>query len=201
MAYHQFTIERVRREFHLTVVDEVDLFAKVEPVEVGEPLSRLLEEYLPLAIGIATEKAKSELIVAPILLETRRRMGGAIGFFSGIEFNVDESRGLNGVCDFLLSKSRLQILLAAPVLAVVEAKNDNMKSGLGQCASEMIAAQIFNEREGEGPSTIFGVVTNGTAWRFLRLEGTNLGVDRQEYPIEQPGKILGNLLHCVGGPI
>lgn len=201
MAYHQFTIERVRKEFHLTVVDEVDLFAEIEPVKVGEPLSRLLEEYLPLAIGIATEKAKSELIVAPILLEVRRRMGGAVGFFSGIEFNVDVERGLNGICDFLLSKSRLQILLAAPVLAVVGAKNDNMKSGLGQCAAEMIAAQMFNEREGEGPSTIYGVVTNGTGWRFLRLEGLNLGVDRQEYAIDQPGRILGNLLHCVGGPI
>ena len=201
MSYSQFTIERVRKEFNLTVVDEVDVFAEIEPAEVGATLECLLLEYVPIAIGVATEKAKSELIVAPILLEIRRRMGGSVGFFSGIEFNVDESRGLNGVCDFLLSKSRLQILLAAPVLAVVEAKNDNMKSGLGQCASEMVAAQIFNEREGEGPSTIFGVVTNGTGWRFLRLEGIELAVDRSEYAIDQVGKILGILLHCVGGRV
>lgn len=200
MAYHQFTIERVRKEFGFNVADEADLFVAIEPAEVGPRLLDLLEEYLPLAIGNATEKARSELIVAPVLLEIRRRMGGSIGFFSGVEFNVDEARGLSGVCDFLLSRSPVQLYVAAPVLAVVEAKNDNIKSGLGQCASEMIAVRLFNEREGEGPSSVFGVVTTGTAWRFLRLVGSDLSVDRREYAmIAEAGSILGILLHCVGG--
>ena len=199
MAYNNFTLQRVRKEFGLTIIDETDLFADLTPAEVGPDLGALLEEYVPLAIGIATEKARSELIVAPMLLEVRRRMGGTIGFFSGIEFNVDESRGLNGVCDFLLSKSPLQVLLAAPVLAVVEAKNDNIKPGLGQCASEMLAVQLFNERENESISIVFGVVTTGTAWRFLRLDGLVLAIDRKEYSIDQAGRILGILIHCVGG--
>jgi hypothetical protein len=199
MAYSNFSIESVSSEFRLSVSDQADLFGPIPPVEVGAHLAGHLEEYVPLAIGIGTEKGRSELIVAPMLLDVRRRMGGSIGFFSGVEFNVDASRGLNGVCDFLLSKSRLQVMVTAPVLAVVEAKKDDIRSGLGQCASEMIAVQVFNERAGQSPSTVYGVVTTGTTWRFLRLDGAALAIDRLEYSIEHAGKVLGVLLHCVGG--
>jgi hypothetical protein len=73
-----------------------------------------------------------------------------------------------------------------------------MKAGLGQCAAEMVAARIFNEREGEGPTIIHGAVTTGTNWRFLKLESNDLLVDRQEYTLEPVGRILAILLHCVG---
>jgi hypothetical protein len=199
MAYSNFSLERVSSEFDLRVTDQDDLFGRIAPVEVEPPLAAHLDEYVPLAVGIGTEKGRSELIVAPMLLEVRRRMGGEIGFFSGIDFNVDEARGLNGVCDFLLSKSRLQVMVTAPILTVVEAKKDDIRAGLGQCASEMVAVQVFNERAGHGPSTVYGVVTTGTAWRFLRLDGAALAIDRHEYPIDHAGKILGILLHCVGG--
>ncbi len=199
MAYHQFTLDRVRKEFGLKIVDEIDIFGRFDPVDIGPTLHSLLEECVPLAVGIGTEKARSELIVTPMLLEARRRMGGAVGFFSGVEFHVDEARGLNGVCAYLLTKSRLKVLVTAPVLAVVEAKNDNVKPGLGQCAAEMVAVQSFNETEGEGPSTVFGAVTTGTAWRFLRLDRSELVLDPEEYAIDVPGKILAILLHCVGG--
>lgn len=42
------------------------------------------------------------------------------------------TQGLRGVCDFLLSVSPLQWALEAPVVAVVEAKNENMKPGAGK---------------------------------------------------------------------
>ena len=199
MSYSNFSIESVSSEFQLRVSDQEDLFGSISPVEVGPHLSAHLEEYVPMAIGIGTEKGRSELIVAPMLLDVRRRMGGSIGFFSGVEFNVDASRGLNGVCDFLLSKSRLQIMVTAPVLAVVAAKKDDIRSGLGQCASEMIAVQVFNERAGQVPSMVYGVVTTGTVWRFLSLDESALAIDRLEYPIDHAGKVLGILVHCVGG--
>ncbi len=83
-------------------------------------------------------------------------------------------------------------------MTIVEAKNDNIKEGLGQCGAEMVAARIFNERDGEGLTTIHGAVTTGTNWRFLKLDGDVLYVDRPEYPLEPVGKILAILLHCVG---
>jgi hypothetical protein len=64
---------------------------------------------------------------------------------------------------------------------------------LGQCAAEMYAAQLFNEKEGNQVAVIYGVVTSGTVWRFLKLEGNALEIDVVEYYIKDAGKILGIL--------
>ena len=198
MAYNEFSLDKVRRDFSLVVNDKVDLFHHIPAIPVSASLRSNLEEYVPLAIAIGNEKARSELIIAPILLEARRLTGGRIGFFSGIEFNVARESGLYGYCDFILSRSPMQVILSAPVMMIVEAKHENLKAGLGQCAAAMVAARIFNEREGDGPTTIHGVVTSGTAWWFLRLESNQLVVDRQEYALEPVGRILAILLNCVG---
>lgn len=57
----------------------------------------------------------------------------------------------------------------------------------------MIAAQIFNNNNGDNLTTIYGSVTSGTNWLFLKLEGTLVTVDLLEYFIDKPGKILGIL--------
>ncbi len=49
-----------------------------------------------LALANSTEKAKSEFIIAPVLLELRRLAAGKIALFSGVEWEVDAARGLNG---------------------------------------------------------------------------------------------------------
>jgi hypothetical protein len=199
MSYINFNLDRACRTFSLTLNEKDDLFGHIPAVPVSALLRSILDENVPLAVDVNTEKMRSEFILAPILTELRRLTGGQISLFSGIEFNVSEADGLNGVCDFILSQSPLQLILRAPVLTIVEAKKEDIKAGLGQCAAEMVAARLFNEREGEGPTTIHGAVTTGTNWRFLKLESNNLQVDRQEYFLEPVGKILAILLHCVGG--
>ncbi|MGP0066553.1 MAG: hypothetical protein ACLQGP_23560 [Isosphaeraceae bacterium] len=198
MSYKNFNLNRVRRAFGLILNEQQDLFGSLRGVAVSPALRLILDENVPLAIDVHTEKVRSELIVAPVLLEVRRLAGRQIGFFSGIEFNVAEEKGLTGYCDFILSRSPMQLVMSAPAVPIVEAKNDNIKEGLGQCTAEMVAARIFNEREGEGLSTIHGAVTTGTTWRFLKLEGDVLHVDRPEYPLEPVGRILAILLQCVG---
>jgi hypothetical protein len=101
---------------------------------------------------------------------------------------------LQGFCDFILSRSAEQLDVTAPVMTIVEAKNDNLKSGLGQCIAEMVAAQIFNDREGKPIAVIYGAVTSGTNWRFLRLQGSVIEIDEAEYFINQVDWILGVLL-------
>jgi hypothetical protein len=199
MAYSDFTLEGVLRAFALTLDERTDLFARVPEIAVSPSLRTHLESYVPLALAIHTEKARSELIVMPILLEVWNLMGRQIGLFSGISFDVDSEQGLAGFCDFILSQSPEQFVLSAPVVTVVEAKNDNIKSGLGQCVAEMVAARMFNERTGEGPATIHGAVTTGSIWRFLKLDGETVYVDRPEYYLDRVEKILAILLHCVGG--
>ena len=199
MSYINFNLDRACRTFSLVLKEEDDLFGHVPEVPISAQLRSILAENVPLAIDVNTEKMRSEFILAPILAELRRLSGGRVSLFSGIEFNVSEAEGLNGVCDFILSRSPLQLILRAPVVTIVEAKKEDIKAGLGQCAAEMVAARTFNEREGEGPTTIYGAVTTGTIWRFLKLENNDLRVDRREYFLEPVGKILGILLHCVGG--
>ena len=199
MSYSDFTLEGACRAFMLELKEDQDLFADLPGIEVGPGLRALLDEYVPLATAIHTEKARSEFIVAPILAEVRRLMSHRISLFSGVDFTVAPDQGLNGTCDFILAASPVQLFLRAPVLTVVEAKNDNIKSGLGQCVAEMVAARIFNEREREGPSVIHGAVTTGSLWRFLKLEGGTVFVDQPEYYLDRLEKVLAILLRCVGG--
>jgi hypothetical protein len=83
------------------------------------------------------------------------------------------------------------------VVAIVEAKNDNIKSGYAQCMAEMIAAKIFNEREGNEFESIFGVVTNGNQWKFLKLNKEVIYIDLNDYYIISPEKIMGILISMV----
>jgi hypothetical protein len=43
-----------------------------------------------------------------------------VSFFSGQEFTVDAELGLSGTCDFLMSRSREQFEVEAPVVVIVE---------------------------------------------------------------------------------
>lgn len=194
-----FGLDVLIQQFGLHVVSETDVFARAVPVVISALLQETLAESVPLALDVSTEKARSELIISPVLVEARRQFGGSISLFSGVDFTVDAEAGLGGVCDFLFSLSPLQLVVQAPVVAVVEAKNDNIKSGLGQCVAELLAAQRFNARRGLELPHLYGVVTTGSAWKFLRLSGADVVVDETEYHIGQPEVILGILVSMIRG--
>ncbi len=198
MAYSDFTLYSIHREFQLTIEEYDDLFSGVPEALVSSFLTEILHETRPLALAIHTEKARSELIIAPILVELRKLVGHRISLFSGVDFTVAPELGLNGVCDYIITRSPEQLFISAPTLMIVEAKNENIKGGLGQCIAAMLAARIFNQREANSIEIIYGVVTTGSAWRFLSLEGDQVLIDQREYYIDNLGKILGVLLHIVG---
>jgi hypothetical protein len=102
LAYSDFSIGEVKRRFGLALDESGDFFGNVAPVAVTSLLAETLRESVPLALAIGTEKARSELIIAPVLLEPRRQLGGAISLFSGVDWTVDPAQGLRGACDFLL---------------------------------------------------------------------------------------------------
>lgn len=193
MLYSQFTIEDIKTNFDITISEKFGIFADIPEIEYSDFLKQSLQEYLPLALAINTEKARSELIIMPILVEIKKQLSSQISIFSGKDFSVEPTQDLTGFCDFLISLSPEQLVIEAPVVTLVEAKNDNIQSGLGQCMAEMIAAQIFNQRKGKQISTIYGVVTTGTNWKFLALKGQVIEIDLNEYFISQLGKILGIL--------
>ena len=123
-------------------------------------------------------------------MEVIRILGKKVSLFSGTEFNVDDTLGLTGYCDFIMSNSPDQVFLEFPVACIVEAKNENIRTEYAQCIAEMIAAQIFNERNSADVSYILGVVTTGSNWKFLKYENGSVFVDFEEYLISQVNKIL-----------
>ena len=198
MPYSQFTtITKVKEAFNLTTVEGIRFLPEIDPIEPSTVLKTLLETNIPWAIATSTEKSRSEAIINPVLLEVRRIFNQQIGVFSGEEFNVDSTVGLNGVCDFLISRSAEQLDIEAPVVIVVEAKKEDLKVGLGQCIAEMVAAQKFNENKGKSIKIIYGIVSSGTQWRFLKLEGTTVTIDFTDYPLPPVQPILGFLVWMV----
>ena len=131
MSYSDFTLKKVKMAFQLRTIEDQDLFSHVESLEVSRRLTDILEENVPLALSINTEKARSEFIIANVMVEIRRIFEHKVSIFSGIELNIDKHKDLSGFCDFVISASPEQFFLSAPVVTIVEAKNENINRGMG----------------------------------------------------------------------
>jgi hypothetical protein len=192
MAYNNFSLQDAIGQFDLNLVESA-FCESLPPVSPKSEFLNIFEQYLPLAQKAKSEKAKSELLISPILVELLRLADNQIQLFSGEEFNVDKERGLNGFCDFLLSRSAISSIIQAPVVMVVEAKKGELDVGLGQCTAEMVAAQIFNINEDKPISVVYGCVTSGKLWQFLKLENKDLTLDLTEHQVTPVERILGIL--------
>ena len=197
MAYSDFSLDDIKTKFQISLFEDKKLFEDIKPLEVSEAFLSMLEENTPLALAIDTEKARSEFIIAPVLAEYRMMFKSRISLYSGVDFTIDPQKGLSGTCDFIISRSPEQFYISAPVIMIVEAKNDRIKNGIPQCLAEMIAAQQFNAQIGNGIETIYGVVSTGSLWRFLKLTGQEGSIDREEYYLRDIKKIFGILASMV----
>jgi len=194
MAYSDFTLKKVKSELGLQIIEKESIFPDQNEIEPSDYLIKTLKRNVPLALAINTEKARSELIIINILLEIKEKLSEKISLFSGIDFNVDKEKGLTGYCDYIISKSPEQFYLDIPIITIVEAKNENIISGLGQCIAEMYAASIYNNRENHNLPCIYGVVTTGNEWKFLKLKDNIAYIDLDLYYVNEINRILGILV-------
>jgi hypothetical protein len=193
MAYSDFTTIAKVKALGLDVV-EAKFLPEIPAIAPSDYLQEALRLGLPVILARGSEKARSELLIAPILLEVSRHLSHQVSLFSGEDFTVDTSRGLNGSCDFLISRSPQQLEIEQPVIVIVEAKKVDLNSGLGQCLAEMFAAQEFNQAK---DAIVYGCVTTGTGWKFLKLQGKIAEIDVTEYPIPPVDRVLGILVWMV----
>ncbi len=197
MAYSDFTTIAKVKALGIDVV-EAKFLPEIVPIAPSDYLQEALRLGLPVILARGSEKARSELLIAPILLEVSRHLSHQVALFSGEDFTVDASRGLNGSCDFLISRSPQQLEIEQPVIVIVEAKKVDLNSGLGQCLAEMFAAQEFNQSANQSKNTIvYGCVTTGTGWKFLKLDDQVASIDVTEYPIPPVDQVLGVLVWMV----
>lgn len=197
MSYSDFTIQKVQKDFQVEIIEIPGIFAHIDEKPISSHLAETLKENIPLAMSINTEKARSEIIISPILVELRKIFNRKISIFSGVELDVDKEKGLNGYCGFIVISSPEQLFLKTPILSIVEAKNENIMSGLGQCIAEMIASKLYNEKEGHATNNIYGVVTSGNIWKFMKLKDNEIYIDLDDYGIKEVQKIIGILSHMV----
>jgi len=198
MSYSEFTsIIQVKQAFGLTTVEGPRFLPQITPINPSATLIDFLANSLPVAVATGSEKARSEMIITPVLLEVRKILQQNISLFSGEDFTVDYETGLDGICDYLISRSPEMLEIEAPAVAVVEAKKADLKTGIAQCVAEMVAMQKFNEAKGKPISVIYGSVSNGTQWRFLKLEEKIVSIDLNDYALPPVDEILGMLVWMV----
>lgn len=193
MSYSTFTSRDLKERFGIEQVFKKTALTNTKPRKVSDLLIKNLERHTNMALLQGLEKARSEFIIAPILAELYDQAESELSLFSGWELNVDFESGLIGRCDFLISRSSNQTYLEAPIVVAVEAKQDDFRQGINQCIAEMVAARIFNEREGNDISKIFGCVTTGDVWRFLILNGNVAEIEEKVYELSEVEQILGIL--------
>jgi hypothetical protein len=194
MPYSSFTLRQVKQDFGIVTIEGSRFLPAIPAIVPSAYLQEALGEGVPLALATGSEKARSELIISPILVEVRKLLNRQVSLFSGEDFTVAPELGLNGTCDFLISRSTEQMIIEAPAIIVVEAKRGDLKQGLGQCAAEMVAAQKFNTSQQVPIDTVYGAISSGNAWRFMKLVNHELSIDLTDYAIPPVDELLGMLV-------
>ncbi len=200
MAFSDFKYRDVLREFDLTWQTAEGLFTGVPEVEPRPAFRDTIGVFWRLATTINTEKARSEWMFAPLLGEFWSRCHAQISLFSGADFDADPAAKLTGYCDFILSRAPQQPQILTPVMVIFEANRENIDEGIGQCIAGMVRAQRFNQRNQTPTDPIYGCVTTGNVWKFLRLSGKILSFDFRDFYLTQQELLLGILTQIIGPP-
>ena len=189
-SFSQITQTELENEFGISIVGGRFL-PKVEPWIIPSWLEHTLAYRRNSFATMRTEKSISEALIAPILMAVEEKFRDKITIFSGEPLITED---LAGVCDFLITKVPIAISPRESYFVLVEAKRQDLFSGIPQCVAEMYAAQILNEND----DTVYGCVSIGVQWIFIKLEGKIATTDPTIFTITEVDKILGVFGWIVG---
>lgn len=189
MAYSNFTLDTLYSEFGIENEIKSIFTENISPIIATD----FLNESLALAKNIPkrSEKAKSEFVVLPILVELIKKNIDFITIHSGENLIADKKQGLVGECDYILTKNTHTHNINLPILSVLEAKKDDIDAGIAQCAAQLYGARIFNERSGIKLPYLYGCITNSKEWQFIRLTESLIEIHNQSYFLSEVENILG----------
>ena len=189
-SFSQITQTELENEFGISIVGGRFL-PEVEPWTIPAWLEHTLAYRRNSFATMRTEKSISEALIAPILMAVEEKFRDKITIFSGEPLITED---LSGVCDFLITKVPIAIAPRESYFVLVEAKRQDLFSGIPQCVAEMYAAQILNEND----DTVYGCVSIGVQWIFIKLEGKIATTDPTIFTITEVDKILGVFGWIVG---
>jgi len=196
MSYADFLLESVVSILGVNS-ETADLFGSLVPLPVPAWLRALLDRGQQQIL--LSEKARSEFLVVPVLLACEDLRPGEVSIYSGQRLDIDPERGLVGECDFIVAATPPLPAFRAPLVTIVEAKKHDIEGGIWQCVAQMVGARLFNERAHSQQAAIYGCVTNGENWLFLRLKDNVAAVDRRRYYIDNVGGILAVFKNIIVG--
>ncbi len=194
MAYNKFKIQTLKEQLGIMVKRDEWLPNVFPPFQEDTHLMHSLQNAAKTYLG--SEKARSEFLVAPILQALQQKHLDQFSIFSGYEFNIDKERGLNGFCDFILASSQDTFMVEAPAFFIVETKKVDIDDhAIAQCGAELYAAHIFNAQKQKPQPAIYGCVTSGYSWGFLKLSGNILMLDPNYISLnfKRPHQVLAAL--------
>jgi hypothetical protein len=187
-SYSHFSLEDISNQFGIQNKRQ-RLFDNIVEIPPSDWLNNSLSiaEELP----IKSEKARSEMIVVPILVELRKLNNKFFTIYSGETLMADAEKGLKGECDFILAKDTGSFNINTPIIQVVEAKKNDVEIGIPQCAAQLIGANVYNQQRNTNLEQIYGCVTTGDDWQFLKLENNEILIDTRRYYLGNVAELLG----------
>ena len=185
----------MRDRFGIQVETEPFL-PEITPLALPDWLNKYLAvNHLSPALA-KSEKAVSEMLIAPVLSAVKEYNADKISLFSGEPLTMTGE--LSGGCGFIIAASPKAYLPEPPIMVLVEAKKQDLYGGIPQCIAEMLTARRVNERAGIQNDAIFGCVTTGSEWLFLKLSGTRAVTDPTILYYPELNRVLG-VFHWVTG--
>ena len=187
-GYSSFSFKAVKKQFGLKSVKGV-LFDNLEPIEPSDWLRDSLKKTSKMAI--VSEKSRSEWIVSPIMVEIKSLNEDKMNVLSGENMDVDKEQSLRGECDFIFVKDPDTFSVESLIFCLVEAERNDLTTGIGQCAAQMVGARMLNEQDGINFPVIYGCVTTGLEWQFLKLDSQLFTIENSVRYINELPQLLG----------
>ncbi len=185
--YSKFTLSQLEARYGVSFRRGAFL-AGVPPLPVPDWLKTYLDLSSDIPSAFKSEKAISEQTIAPVMLAVRDRNRQKISVFSG---EMLTHQDLSGYCDFIVTANPVSLVPESPFIIVVEAKQQDLMSGIPQCVAEMIAARRLNEEAGLPQDVLFGCVTIGSEWLFLQYQATEVVMHSRVFYLNEVDQILG----------
>ena len=188
MAFSDFkAIPDVQEQFRITYVAD-NFFGTEEPLHPSDQFLSELEFNMKYIDVYASEAARCENVIYPILREVYKRYADAYALWVKKPLTYDET--LSGTPDYFIStRSELGILtVGTPLIMLVEAKKNDFEQGWGQCLAELVAAQKIND----APDVpVYGIVSDGERWQFGKLVDDGFTQNRTTFSIDNLPALFG----------
>lgn len=150
MPYNRFRFKTVGEQLGLTIRYIPDFEPKPVHVDVRPALREWLKP--DPRYPLVSEIARREWIISTVFRELLYHTQNDITVYSGEIFNIDHSLGLEGEVDYMVALGKDIYPVPAPVVAVAEAKPNNLSTGMGAVHRGNVRGTVVQSAGGVGYS-------------------------------------------------